>query len=192
MTHGWPGSVFEFLQTVGPLTDPPAYGGRAEDAFDLVLPSLPGFGFSGKPTRTGWDPDHIARAWAELMRRLGYTRYVAQGGDGGAVISEAMARQAPAGLLGIHINLPATIPTDVATVAQRRRAGAGGPLRAGTRGVRRARYVLQAETRPTSAMMVTRPQTIGYALTDSPVRPCGLDVRLQIARWSLGERSLTS
>jgi hypothetical protein len=126
MTHGWPGSVFELLKTIGPLTDPPAYGGRAADAFDLVLPSMPGYGFSGKPTGTGWDPNHIARAWAELMQRLGYTRYVAQGGDWGTPISNAMARQAPAGLLGIHINLPATVPPEVAAVL----AG-GGPAPAG-------------------------------------------------------------
>jgi hypothetical protein len=104
MTHGWPGSVFELLKTVGPLTDPTAHGGDAEDAFDLVLPSMPGYGFSAKPKDTGWNPDRIARAWAELMTRLGYTRYVAQGGDWGAPVSGAMARQAPAGLVGIHIN----------------------------------------------------------------------------------------
>ena len=126
MTHGWPGSVFELLKTVGPLTDPTAHGGRAEDAFDLVLPSLPGYGFSGKPTGTGWDPDRIARAWAELMKRLGYTRYVAQGGDWGAPIASAMARQAPAGLLGIHLNLPATVPPEVAAVLP-----VGGPAPAG-------------------------------------------------------------
>ena len=105
MTHGWPGSVIELLESVGPLTDPTAHGGRAEDAFDLVLPSLPGYGFSGEPTEIGWDPGRIARAWAELMRRLGYTRYVAQGGDVGAAVTDAMGRQAPEGLLGIHVNL---------------------------------------------------------------------------------------
>ncbi|HEX5084654.1 MAG TPA: epoxide hydrolase, partial [Blastocatellia bacterium] len=99
ITHGWPGSVIEQLKVIGPLTDPTAHGGGAEDAFDVVIPSLPGYGFSGKPTGAGWGPDHIARAWAELMKRLGYTRYVAQGGDWGAPISSAMARQAPAGLL---------------------------------------------------------------------------------------------
>ena len=108
MTHGWPGSVIELLEVVGPLTDPTAYGGRAEDAFDLVLPSLPGYGFSGEPTEVGWDPGRIARAWAELMHRLGYTRYVAQGGDVGAVVTDAMGRQAPEGLLGIHTNLLVT------------------------------------------------------------------------------------
>src|SRR5215218_9066227 len=106
MTHGWPGSVFELINTVGPLTDPGAYGGSPDDAFDLVMPSMPGYGFSGKPKGTGWNPDRIARAWAELMQRLGYTRYVAQGGDWGSPVSSAMARQASAGLLGIHVNLP--------------------------------------------------------------------------------------
>src|SRR5207344_3067570 len=113
MTHGWPGSVFEFLRVIGPLTDPPAYGGRPEDAFDVVIPSIPGYGFSGRPTGTGWDPDRVARVWAELMKRLGYTRYVAQGGDWGAVITESMGRQAPTGLRGIHVNLPATVPPEV-------------------------------------------------------------------------------
>ncbi len=129
ITHGWPGSVIEQLKVIAPLTDPTAHGGSAEDAFDVVIPSLPGYGFSSKPTGTGWDPDHIARAWAELMKRLRYTRYVAQGGDWGTPISSAMARQAPAGLLGIHINLPAT--------------SAGGTLRQGTRRVRRADRVQQ-------------------------------------------------
>src|SRR5687768_240148 len=105
MTHGWPGSVIELLETVGPLTDPTAHGGRAEDAFDLVLPSLPGYGFSGEPTEVGWDLGRTARAWAELMGRLGYTRYVAQGGDVGAGVTDAMGRQAPEGLVGIHTNL---------------------------------------------------------------------------------------
>ena len=104
ITHGWPGSVIELLEVVGPLTDPAAHGGSAEDAFDLVLPSLPGYGFSGDPAEDGWDPGRIARAWAELMHRLGYPRYVAQGGDQGAAVTDAMGRQAPAGLLGIHLN----------------------------------------------------------------------------------------
>src|SRR3954462_6282886 len=108
MTHGWPGSVVELLDAVGPLTDPPAHGGRAEDAFDLVLPSLPGYGFSAEPAELGWDVGRVARAWAELMRRLGYPRYVAQGGDVGAGVTDAMGRQAPEGLLGIHINLLVT------------------------------------------------------------------------------------
>jgi pimeloyl-ACP methyl ester carboxylesterase len=123
MTHGWPGSVFELLKVIGPLTDPTAYGGRAEDAFDLVIPSIPGFGFSEKPKGTGWGPDRIARAWDVLMKRLGYTRYVSQGGDWGAVISDAMARQAPPGLLGIHVNRldrSATIPPEVAKALNNR------------------------------------------------------------------------
>src|SRR5262245_12861191 len=126
ITHGWPGSVIEQLKIIGPLMDPTAHGGGADDAFDVVIPSLPGYGFSGKPTGAGWDPDHIARAWAELMKRLGYTRYVAQGGDWGAPISSAMARQAPAGLLGIHINLPATLPAEVGAAL-----ASGGPPPAG-------------------------------------------------------------
>ena len=117
MTHGWPGSVIELLETVGPLTDPTAHGGTAEDAFHLVLPSLPGYGFSGEPVEVGWDLGRTARAWAELMRRLGYTRYVAQGGDVGAGVTDVMGRQGPEGLIGIHTNLlvPAlsgTMPTD--------------------------------------------------------------------------------
>ena len=122
VTHGWPGSIIEQLKIIGPLTDPTAYGGSAEDAFDVVIPSLPGYGFSGKPTGTGWDPDRIARAWAELMKRLGHTRYVAQGGDWGSPISSAMARQAAQGLLGIHISLPATVPPEVAAALR------GGPV----------------------------------------------------------------
>jgi hypothetical protein len=114
MTHGWPGSVFELLKVIGPLTDPVAYGGKAEDAFDLVIPSIPGFGFSGKPSATGWDSDHIGHAWAELMERLGYKKYVSQGGDCGSVISQRMAKNHEKGLIGIHVNMPATIPAEVA------------------------------------------------------------------------------
>src|SRR5262245_22135644 len=114
MTHGWPGSVIELLNAVDPLTNPTAHGGRAEDAFHLVLPSMPGYGFSEKPREPGWNPDRMARAWVELMKRLGYTRYVAQGGDWGAPVCHGMARQNPAGLLGIHVNLPATLPPDIA------------------------------------------------------------------------------
>jgi pimeloyl-ACP methyl ester carboxylesterase len=168
ITHGWPGSVIEQLKVIGPLTDPSAHGGRAEDAFDVVIPSMPGYGFSGKPTGTGWNPERIARAWAELMKRLGYTRYVAQGGDWGSPVSSAMARQAPAGLLGIHINLPATVPPDVAAVL-----AAGGPAPAGLSEKERAAFdsldTFYKKYRAYGAMMGTRPQTIGYALTDSPV-----------------------
>jgi pimeloyl-ACP methyl ester carboxylesterase len=168
ITHGWPGSVLKLLKVVGPLTDPTAHGGSAQDAFDVVIPSIPGFGFSGKPTGPGWDPDHIARAWAELMRRLGYTRYVAQGGDWGAPIASAMARQQPTGLLGIHVNLPATVPTDVLTVLN-----GGGPAPAGLSEKERAAFesldTFFKKNRAYSVMMATRPQTIGYGLTDSPV-----------------------
>ncbi len=158
MTHGWPGSVIELLETVGPLTDPTAHGGNAEDAFHLVLPSLPGYGFSGEPTELGWDVGRIGQAWAELMRRLGYTRYVAQGGDVGAGVSDAMGRQAPEGLLGIHMNLLVT--------------ALGGPQPADTEQERAAAAAL-AEFQATGFAyfleMATRPQTIGYALLDSPV-----------------------
>ena len=167
ITHGWPGSVIEQLGIIGPLTDPTAHGGCAEDAFDVVIPSLPGYGFSGKPTGTGWDPEHIARAWAELMKRLGYTRYVAQGGDIGAPVSSAMARQAQAGLMGIHINLPATLPSNVAAALASR-----GPAPAGLSEKERAAFdSLDRFNKVKSAyvaMMGTRPQTIGYAGTDSP------------------------
>ena len=167
VTHGWPGSVIEQLGIIDPLTNPTAHGGSASDAFHLVIPSMPGYGFSAKPTTTGWDPDHIARAWAELMKRLGYTRYVAQGGDWGAPISTAMARQAPAGLLGIHVNLPATIPPEVGAVL-----AAGGPAPAALSEKERAAFealdTFTKKNRAYSVMMNTRPQMISYALTDSP------------------------
>jgi pimeloyl-ACP methyl ester carboxylesterase len=159
MTHGWPGSVIELLEVVGPLTDPTAHDGTAEDAFDLVLPSLPGYGFSGEPTEVGWDPGRVGQAWAELMQRLGYTRYVAQGGDVGASVTDAMGRQAPEGLLGIHTNLLVTIL-------------AGGPMPSESEQERAA--LDQINTFRTSGFgyfleQATRPQTIGYALLDSPV-----------------------
>jgi pimeloyl-ACP methyl ester carboxylesterase len=167
ITHGWPGSVIEQLKVIGPLTDPTAHGGSPEDAFDVVIPSVPGYGFSGKPTVTGWDPDHIARAWAELMQRLGYTRYVAQGGDWGTPISSAMARQSAAGLLGIHINLPATVPPEVAA------ALTGGPVPAGlSEKERSAVDALMAYSKNGNSayftIMTARPQTVGYGATDSP------------------------
>src|SRR5262249_1349662 len=113
MTHGWPGSIIELLNAIEPLTDPTAHGGRAEDAFHLVLPSMPGYGFSERPRQTGWHPQRIAPAWAELLKRLGYHRYGAQGGDWGSPVSTEMARQNAAGLLGIHVNLPATFPPEI-------------------------------------------------------------------------------
>src|SRR5262249_7582365 len=113
ITHGWPGSIIEMLKVIDPLTDPVKYGGRADEAFDVVIPSIPGYGFSGHPAGAGWGPEHIAQVWAQLMKRLGYDHYVAQGGDWGAPISSEMARQAVPGLLGIHLNLPATVPPEV-------------------------------------------------------------------------------
>jgi pimeloyl-ACP methyl ester carboxylesterase len=167
ITHGWPGSIIEQLGVIDPLTNPTAYGGQAGDAFDLVIPSMPGYGFSGKPTEMGWNPDRIGRAWAELMKRLGYTRYVAQGGDWGAPVSSAMARQMPPGLLGIHINLPATVPSDIAAIL----AG-GGPAPAGLSEKESAAFkaidTFYKKYRAYGAIMGTRPQVIGYALTDSP------------------------
>jgi pimeloyl-ACP methyl ester carboxylesterase len=187
ITHGWPGSVIEQIKVIDPLTDPTAHGGKAEDAFDVVIPSLPGYGFSGRPTGTGWDPDRIGRAWAELMKRLGYARYVAQGGDWGTPVSSAMARQAAAGLLGIHINLPATVPPEVAA------ALGGGPVPAGLSEKERA--VLDAlMTNAKSGnsayftMMTARPQTVGYGATDSPAGLAAwILVHPGFAQWSYGD-----
>src|SRR6516225_132347 len=165
ITHGWPGSVIELLGVIGPLTDPAAHGGSAEDAFHLVVPSLPGYGFSAEPAEAGWDPGRIAQSWAELMRRLGYARYVAQGGDQGAWVTDQMGRQAPEGLAGIHMNLlvttdGATLPTD--TEQERAAVEARKEFRTSSFG-----YFLE---------QATRPQTIGYALLDSP---------LALAAWML-------
>jgi pimeloyl-ACP methyl ester carboxylesterase len=159
ITHGWPGSVIELLEVVGPLTNPTAHGGRAEDAFDLVLPSLPGYGFSSEPAELGWNPFRIASAWAELMNRLGYTRYVAQGGDVGSSVTDAMGRQAPKGLLGIHLNLLLAVLTGSPTPAEseQERAALNALTTFNTSG---SAYFLE---------QATRPQTIGYALLDSPV-----------------------
>src|SRR4029078_12469709 len=118
VTHGWPGSIVEQLKIIDPLSNPTAHGASASDAFHLVIPSMPGYGFSGKPTRTGWGPDHIARAWVELMQRLGYTRYVASGGDWGGQITDLMGAQAPGGVIGIHTNFPGAVRSDVATAVQ--------------------------------------------------------------------------
>ena len=160
MTHGWPGSVVELLDTVGPLTDPTAHGGTPEDAFHLVLPSLPGYGFSGEPTELGWESGRIARAWAELMDRLDYTRYVAQGGDVGAAVTDAMGRQAPEGLLGIHSNLllaAVGLKDQLPAESEQERAAHDAVNTATTDG---GGYFLEQSTRP---------QTIGYALLNSPV-----------------------
>jgi pimeloyl-ACP methyl ester carboxylesterase len=186
VTHGWPGSVIEQLKIIDPLSNPTAHGGRAEDAFDVVVPSLPGYGFSGRPVVTGWDPDRIARAWAELMKRLGYTRYVAQGGDWGAPVTSAMARQGAVGLLGIHINLPATVPPEVAA------ALGGGPVPAGLSD--KERVVLEGlmanAKKGNSAyftMLTARPQTVGYGATDSPVGLAAwILVHPGFSEWSYG------
>ena len=177
MTHGWPGSVLELLKAVGPLTDPTVHGGAAEDAFDLVLPSMPGYGFSGKPKAAGWGVDRIAKTWVELINRLGYSRYVAQGGDWGSPVSGAMARQAPTGLLGIHINLPAVVPPEIATVL-----AAGGPAPTGLSDKERAAFdalssAARKGNRSYAVMMGSRPETIGYSITDSPAG---------LAAWMLG------
>ena len=187
ITHGWPGSIIEQLKLIGPLTDPTAHGGSAEDAFDVVIPSIPGYGFSGKPTGTGWDPARIARAWTVLIKRLGYTRYVAQGGDWGTPISSEMARQAPAGLLGIHINLPATVPPEAAA------ALAGGPLPPGLSDKERAviESLMAYNKGGNSAyftMLTARPQTVGYGMTDSPAGLAAwVLVHPGFAKWTYGD-----
>ena len=186
VTHGWPGSVVEQLKIIDPLANPTAHGGGAEDAFDVVVPSLPGYGFSGRPTSTGWDPDRIARAWAELMKRLGYSRYVAQGGDWGAPVTSAMARQGAVGLLGIHVNLPATVPPEVAAVL------GGGLLPAGISDKERAVVeALMANAKKGNSayftMMTARPQTVGYGATDSPAGLAAwILVHPGFAQWAYG------
>ncbi len=172
ITHGWPGSVIELLNVIDPLTDPTAHGGSAADAFDVVIPSMPGYGFSGKPRDLGWDPDHLARAWDVLMHRLGYTRYVAQGGDWGAVITDLMGVQAPPGLLGIHSNMAGVVPSDVATALAQNVLGAGGPPPPGLSEEENRTYE-QLNTFYLSGLgygvqMGTRPQTM-YGVADSPV-----------------------
>ncbi|HSS60148.1 MAG TPA: epoxide hydrolase [Candidatus Limnocylindrales bacterium] len=179
ITHGWPGSVIEMLEVVGPLTDPTAYGGRAEDAFSLVLPSIPGYGFSGQPTEGGWGPERIAKAWAELMNRLGYTRYVAQGGDQGANITDAMGRLAPKGLLGVHLNLLGAFPTPVliGIFAGTIPAPEGLLKRLAVAAISASVDKEPVAFNQTAAVfrrgyyveMGEHPQTVGYSLTDSPV-----------------------
>ncbi len=188
ITHGWPGSVFEQIKIIRPLTDPAAYGGRAEDAFDVVIPSLPGYGFSSRPTDTGWDVERIARTWDVLMKRLGYTRYVSQGGDWGAGVVEAMGRQAPAGLLGIHTNLPAVFPPDAAAAI-----ASGGVAPAGLSEQEQAafddvRRFLQNGGWGYYQMMTARPQAVGYGLTDSPAGLAGwMLVHGGFGKWTYGK-----
>ncbi|AUW42431.1 epoxide hydrolase family protein [Rhizobium leguminosarum] len=184
MTHGWPGSVFELLNVIGPLTDPTAHGGRADDAFHLVIPSIPGFGFSGKPPATGWNPQRIAAAWHVLMKRLNYDRYVSQGGDWGAIISDALGRQAPDGLLAIHVNRVERATTFPADAAQALKNGGPAPD-----SLSQDEKVVFDEARDFlnngfgyAAIMSTRPETVGYGIADSPV---GLAAWLydKIADW---------
>ncbi len=188
ITHGWPGSVFEQIKVIGPLTDPTAHRGRAEDAFDVVIPSLPGFGFSSRPTEAGWGSERIGRAWDVLMKRLGYTRYVAQGGDWGAGVVQAMGRQAPAGLLGIHTNLPATIPSDVGAAL-----AVGGPAPAGLSPEERAVFDALSTFFKNGdlayvVMMNARPQAVGYGLTDSPAGLAGwMLVHPGFEHWKYGK-----
>src|SRR5258706_3552093 len=193
MTHGWPGSIFELHKAIGPLADPTAFGASANDAFHVVVPSLPGFGFSGQRKETGWGSAHIGRAWAELMGRLGYARYVSQGGDCGSVISHRMAMQRVKGLIGIHVNMPASVPSDIAKLLAN-----GDPAPAGLSAKEKAAfkslYAFYRDNSGYSAMMVTRPQTVGYALADSPAGQAAW-MYDKIAQWTYSggvpERSLT-
>jgi pimeloyl-ACP methyl ester carboxylesterase len=166
VTHGWPGSIIEQLKIVDPLVNPTAHGGKASDAFDVVIPSMPGYGFSGKPTTTGWDQARIARAWAVLMKRLGYTRYVAQGGDWGAIVNDVMATQGHPELIGMHTNLPSVIPPEI-----NKAAAAGSPAPTGLSAEEKRAYetvVLLYKTIPTQFFMGSHPQTL-YGIADSPV-----------------------
>lgn len=188
ITHGWPGSVIELLKVIGPLTDPTANGGTVADAFDVVIPSIPGFGFSGKPTAPGWGPNRIARLWSELMKRLGYSHYVAQGGDWGAPISSEMARQAASGLRGIHLNLPAAVPPEVGASLL-----SGGPAPAGLSDKELAvfealrTYAMKGSS-AYFAMMTARPQAVGYGFTDSPAGLAAfILVHPGFANWSYGK-----
>jgi pimeloyl-ACP methyl ester carboxylesterase len=172
ITHGWPGSIIEMLNVIGPLSDPTAHGGDATDAFDVVVPSIPGYGFSEKASTTGWDPVHIARAWIELMGRLGYERYVAQGGDWGAQITDTMGAEAPPELLGIHSNMPGTVPPAISKILASRVLGAGDPPPTGLSAEEQRAYdrldFLYTKGLGYSIEMGHRPQTL-YGLSDSPV-----------------------
>ncbi|TWT10670.1 epoxide hydrolase family protein [Reyranella sp. CPCC 100927] len=193
ITHGWPGSILELLKVIGPLTDPTAHGGRAEDAFHVVLPSMPGYGFSDRPQGTGWGPDRMGRAWDVLMKRLGYDRYVSQGGDWGSVVSDVMARQAPAGLLGIHVNMPPTVPGDLMKAILAGDAAPAG-LSAKEKTAFESLSTFFAKNAGYGVMMVTRPQTVGYGLSDSPVALAAW-MYDKFAQWTYSggepERSLT-
>ncbi|MFA7602616.1 MAG: epoxide hydrolase family protein [Novosphingobium sp.] len=173
LTHGWPGSVIEFLGVIGPLSDPVAHGGRAEDAFHLVIPSLPGYGFSAKPARTGWGVERIAQGWAELMRRLGYARWAAQGGDWGAFVTNRIGEQAPAGCIGIHVNMP---------IARRTKAARDNPTEEDRRAIERI-ALYNAQDSAYARQQATRPQSLGYGLVDSPLGLAGwIYEKLQV--WS--------
>ena len=172
ITHGWPGSIVEMLNVIGPLTDPTAHGGNAGDAFHVVVPSMPGYGFSGKPDETGWDVPHIARAWAELMNRLGYTRYVAQGGDWGAVITDVMGAQAPEGLIGIHTNMAGALPPEISKVIASNVLGAGDPAPTDLSDEEQRAYdrlsFFFTKGIGYALEMGNRPQTL-YGVADSPI-----------------------
>jgi pimeloyl-ACP methyl ester carboxylesterase len=172
ITHGWPGSVIELLKIIDPLTNPTAHGASASDAFDVVIPSMPGYGYSGKPRDTGWGPSRMARAWAELMKRLGYTLYVAQGGDWGAIVTDVMASQAPPGLIGMHTNMPGVVPADVSTALLRNVLGAGGPPPSGLSAEESRTYeqlnFFFTKGAGYGVEMGTQPQTL-YGISDSPV-----------------------
>jgi pimeloyl-ACP methyl ester carboxylesterase len=172
LTHGWPGSVFEFLKTIGPLVDPTAHGGRAEDAFHVVIPSLPGYGFSGKPRATGWGLPRIARAWSELMARLGYTRWVAQGGDWGAGVTTWLAKQHAPGLAAVHLNLPILFPPPLEGTPNAEEQVAIAQL-----------IAFDQNKSGYAKLQGTRPQTIGYALADSPVAQAAWILE-KLAEWS--------
>jgi pimeloyl-ACP methyl ester carboxylesterase len=188
ITHGWPGSVFEQIKLIGPLTDPTKFGGRAEDAFDVVIPSLPGFGFSGRPTEAGWGLERIASAWDVLMKRLGYTRYVAQGGDWGAGVVEAMGRQAPPGLLGIHTNFPAVITAEVGAALGGDKNALAAFSEKERSAIRDLGAYVQGGGLSYLTMMGTRPQAVGYGLTDSPAGLAGfMLVHSGFTKWSYGK-----
>lgn len=182
LTHGWPGSPLEFIDAIGPLTDPVKYGGKAEDAFDVIIPAIPGYGFSEIPKELGWNPDRVAKAWDVLVKRLGYKKYVSEGGDHGSVISDALARQAPSGLLGIHLTMPATIPLELV-----KSINTGEPAPSGLSESEIKAYnslsTFFGKNAAYGGMMVTRPQTTGYLLSDSPAALAAF-LYEKIAEWT--------